>query len=103
MSGDGEMKKLIVMIMVVLLLAACNQETTAPENKAKNTYDIMVKAMGENRQLTEKEESKVNEFTHQIRGDKTTDLDRAISAMQMNFYQPIMFEKAKESANKYMN
>lgn len=98
------MKKMLVGVLMVLLLVSCSEKTSTYENKAKDAYDIMVNAMDENRQMTEEELDKVQDFTHEVKGvEDTTDLDRAISAMEMNFYEPEKFAKAKEAADKLLN
>ena len=92
-----EMKKLILAMLMIGLLAACNQnETTAQE-----AYDIMVTAHEEGREMTEAEEEKVYAYTRKAKNpQQVTDVERAVGAMEFNFYQPENFKQAKQYADE---
>ena len=91
------MKTILMSIIVAFLLIGCSQASSVE----KETYNIMVKASEENREMTEEEEEKVKEFTWVVKENKT-ELERAISAMEMNFYEPTTFEKARKTADELM-
>jgi outer membrane biogenesis lipoprotein LolB len=93
------MKKIMMLALLSGLLVACSQERTE-EQWAKDVYEIMVEASEEGRQLTEDELAEVQEYTHRAKLANTTDLDRAIKAMEFNFYEPHSFSKAKDAADK---
>jgi hypothetical protein len=119
-SGGIKMKKIIYSSFVILSVFAVFMLTNihAPANEKSDdviAYETMVKAEKENRDLTADEVKQVEKETKKLiafdtkMGEKEKNVNRAVSAMYMNFYETQLdgiqphYDQAKELYESYMN
>jgi hypothetical protein len=99
------MKKLIIVLLGVFLLAACSQEqkTVKEESTAQKMFNLMVEAKDENRALTSDEAETLNDFyMNKPLDERGDELDYALSQMFFNFDNPVAFEEFKTKAEKVL-
>lgn len=94
--------KFVLILVISLSLMGCSER-----NEVENAYSIMVNAKNEDRELTEKEITEVENVAYSLISfnedmtENEKNLHRAISAMYLNYKIDPAFEEAKESYEKY--
>jgi competence protein ComGC len=101
-----DMRKVFIVLAVFLLLTSCSvQQSNSIQDKAKESYNIMITAANEHRYLTANEEKTVQSFDRSL--ENKDKLSNAIHAMYFNFYETGYgdsehFNYAKKLAEKYL-
>ncbi|WHY76217.1 hypothetical protein QNH20_19115 [Neobacillus sp. WH10] len=99
------MKKLIVAMLGVFLMAACTAQGKTVEKESTNEkmFNLMVEAKKENRDLTEKESQTLNDFyMNKPLDERGDELDYSLSQMFFNFNNDKAFEEFKDKAEKIL-
>lgn len=103
--GVEYMKKLIVAMLGVFLMAACTAQGKTVEKESTNEkmFNLMVEAKKENRDLTEKESQTLNDFyMNKPLDERGDELDYSLSQMFFNFNNDKAFEEFKDKAEKIL-